>query len=105
MPMTPHHTLDIDIASYADDIPPYISVRNINELIYCLEKATDTIFKWFSDNVMKSNADKCHMPVCTNNTVDIKMGAVDITKEVLYLRWNERHLKVSFETLKTLLQT
>ena len=65
-------------------------------IVYCL---------WFSDNVMKSNADKCHMPACTNNTVDIKMGDIDITKEVLYLKWNERHLKVYFETLKALLQT
>ena len=26
-------------------------------------------------------------------------------KEVLYLRWNERHLRTYFETLMTLLQT
>ena len=27
------------------------------------------------------------------------------TKEVLYLKWNERHIKAYFETLMTLLQS
>ena len=49
---------NIDIASYGDGSTPYISANNINEVILSLEKATDTLFKWFSDNLMKSNADK-----------------------------------------------
>ena len=48
---------------------PYISPNNVNEVIFSLEKATDTLFKWFSDNVMKSNADKCHLLVSTNNAI------------------------------------
>ena len=69
---------NIDIASYADDNTPYISANDINEVILSLEKATDTLFKWFSDNVMKSNADKCHLLVCTNNAINIKIGNIDI---------------------------
>ena len=60
---------NIDIASYADDNTPYISANNVNEVILSLEKATDTLFKWFSDNVMKSNADKCHLLVSINNAI------------------------------------
>ena len=48
---------DIDIANCADVNTPYINANNINKIIHCLEKVTDTIFKWFSDNLMKSNSD------------------------------------------------
>ena len=67
-----------DIASYADDNTPYISANNINEVIISLEKATNTSFKWFSDNVMKSNAEKFHLLVSTNNAINIKIGNIDI---------------------------
>ena len=41
-----------------------------------------------------------------NNFLLTTLGKFSIgTKEVLYLRWNERHLRVCFETLMTLLQT
>ena len=65
---------DIDIAGYADDNILYIRANNINEVIHCLEKATHTLFKSFSDSLMKSIADKCHLLVSTNNTVNIKIG-------------------------------
>ena len=35
--------------------------------------------KWFNDNLMKINADKCNLLVSTNNTVKIKMENFDIT--------------------------
>ena len=69
----------------ADDNTPYISANNINEVILSLEKTTDylnnshsALFKWFSDNVMKSNADKCHLLVSTNNAINIKIGNINI---------------------------
>ena len=65
-------------ASYADDNTPYISANDINEVIFSLEKATDTLFKRFSDNAMKSNADKCHLLVSTNFAINIKVGNTDI---------------------------
>ena len=73
---------DIEIASYADVNTPYISATNINEVIHCLEKATETLFKWFSDNLMKNNSYKCHLLVSTNNTVNIKIGNLDVTMEL-----------------------
>ena len=70
---------NIDMASYTDDNTPYISANNINEVIlFFLEKATDTLFKWFSDNVMKNSADKCHLLVSTNNAINIKIETIDI---------------------------
>ena len=70
---------DLDIAIYADDNTPYISANIVNEVIHCLQKVTDTLFKWLSDNLMKSNADKCRLLVSTNNTVDIKILNIDIS--------------------------
>ena len=70
---------DINIASYANENTSYISANNVNEVIHCLEKTTDSLFKWFSDNIMKSSADKHHLLVSTNNTVNIKIGNVYTT--------------------------
>ena len=36
------------------------------------------LFKWFDDNLMKSNADKCHLLVSTNETVKIQVGNYNI---------------------------
>ena len=70
---------DTGIASYVDDNTPYISANNTNEAIHCLENVTDTLFKWFSDNLMKGNADKYHLLVSTNYTGNIKIENIDIT--------------------------
>ena len=39
--------------------------------------ATGTLFKWFSDNLMKSNADEFHLLVGTSNTINVKIGNID----------------------------
>ena len=70
---------DTDIASYADVSTPYVSADNIDGVIKSLEEASEILFKWFSDNLMKINADKCHLLVSTNNTVKIKIGKVTIS--------------------------
>ena len=53
-----------DIANYADDNMPYTSSNDVNGLIKSL-KASKELFKWFDDNLMKSNPDKCHLFVST----------------------------------------
>ena len=32
------------------------------------------VFKWFDDNLMKSNHDICHLLVSTNDNVEIRIG-------------------------------
>ena len=61
----------IDIANYADDNTPYTSSNDVNGLIKSLEEASKELFKWFDDNLMKSNPDKCHLLVSTNDNVAI----------------------------------
>ena len=70
---------DNDIPSYADDNTPYVIADNIDAVIKSLEEASEVLCKWFNDNLMKINTDKCHLFVSTNNTVKIKIGHFDIT--------------------------
>ena len=57
-----------------------------------LKKPLMLSFKWFSDNLMKSNAEKCHLLVSTNSTVNIKIGNIDITNST-----SEKLLGVKFD--------
>ena len=56
----------MDIATYADDNTPYASANHIDSLIASLEEASKSLFTWFDNNLMKSNADKCHLFVSSN---------------------------------------
>ena len=85
-----------DIASYADDNTPYISADDIDGVIKSLEETSATLFKWFSDNLMKSNPDKCHLLISTNNTVKMKIGHFDIANSR-----NEKLLGVKFDSKLT----
>ena len=70
---------DADIASYVNDNTPYVIADNIDGVIKSLEEGSEILFKWFNNNLMKINADKCHLLVSTNNTVKLKIGHFDIT--------------------------
>ena len=48
-----------DFASYADNNTPYVSADTVDEVIKRLENASVKLFKWFADNQMKANQDKC----------------------------------------------
>ena len=67
-----------DTDSYANDNTPYVIAHNIDGVNKSLEEASEILCKWFSDNLMKINADKCHLLVSTNNTVKMKIGNFDI---------------------------
>ena len=83
---------DTHIASYADDNTPYVIADNIDGVIQSLEEASEILFKWFNDNLMRINADKYHLLVSTNNTVKIKIGNFDITNSK-----SEKVLGVKFD--------
>ena len=50
---------DVEFASYADDNTPFFVGGDLN-VILKLQNASKTLFKWFNDNQMKANPDKCH---------------------------------------------
>ena len=64
-----------DIANYADGNTPYATVNDIDSLRTSLQEASKSLFTWFDNNLMKSNADKCHLLVSCNEKVTIKMGS------------------------------
>ena len=51
---------NIDIASYADDNAPYSVGKSQCDLETKLQMASVKHFKWFYENYLKANQDKCH---------------------------------------------
>ena len=51
---------NIDIASYADDNTPYSVGKSQHDLETKFQKALVKCFKWFYENGLKANQDKCH---------------------------------------------
>ena len=74
------------VNSFVSEVP--ISLSYENQSIDLQSKSMDWFlfdrdllhlsFKWFDDNLMKSNADKCHLLVSTNETVKIQVGNYNI---------------------------
>ena len=51
---------------------PYRSSNHRDEFIESLGDDSSTVFKFFTDTLMKNNADKCHLLVSTNVNVTKK---------------------------------
>ena len=60
---------DMQVANYSDDTTPYIYDENIESVIKSLEPSVNLLFNWFKSNQMKSNEDKCHVLLSTDETV------------------------------------
>ena len=69
---------DVDIASYADDNTPYVIADDINGVITSLEQTSKALFEWFENNLLKSNADKCHLLVSSSDAVNLRVSEYDI---------------------------
>ena len=54
---------DLDIDSYADDNTPCFVGDNIDQVVSALQNVAASLFKWFSDNQLNSNSDKCNLPI------------------------------------------
>ena len=67
-----------DITNYANDSTPYATANNTDSLIVLLEEASKSLFTWFDNNFMKSNADKCQLLVSSYEKVTIKIGSHEI---------------------------
>ena len=63
-----------DIANYADDNTPYVSGRNIEEVVASLEEVSVVIFQWFRDNQFQGNGSKCHVLLSTDKQVHVNIG-------------------------------
>ena len=48
--------------------------NRINDVISSLQESSEKLFPCFSDNQMKANADKCHLIVSTDKSLEIQIG-------------------------------
>ena len=64
-----------DIANYADDTTPYSVDIFMDSLLNSLEADTHTFIKWFRNNYLQLNADKCHLLISNHNKdININVG-------------------------------
>ena len=66
----------IDIADYADDNTSYSSNIYLNKVLHDLKKISNTLFKWFNDNLLKANAEKSHL--LTHSIQEIQINISEI---------------------------
>ena len=69
---------DTHFASYANDNTPYVLADTINEVIKRLETASVNLLKWFANNQMKANQDKCHLIFSKNKNISMHIGPFEI---------------------------
>ena len=65
---------DIDIANFVHDNTPYLSAKNVEDVIESLERASLSLFRWFQNNLSKGNVGKCHFLVSANKEVSLHVN-------------------------------
>ena len=63
----------IDFASCAGHNAPYVSGDGIDYFIKSLEDDSINLFKWFLNNQMKGNSNKCHLITCKQSCKNLKI--------------------------------
>ena len=76
---------DFVIAGYADSKTSY--VNNMDGV----DKSWTKLFQWFNENLMKINANKCHLLLSSNSTVNVRVENFDIKNSDC-----EKHLGIKF---------
>ena len=70
-------------ANYTNDNTAYCTENNIEILKANLAKETNIALKWFGNNEMKSNDDKCHLIIANKENEFINIGSEVIQSEVI----------------------
>ena len=71
--------LVLDLTNYADDNTPHSTNVNLNKVLHNLEKMSNTLFKWFTDNLLKANPEKSHLPTNSAQEIQINIGGMVIS--------------------------
>lgn len=69
---------NIEFGSYADDNTSFITPTLIDEVIRTLEANTNILIKWFQNNFMKANPNKCHLLLSSNSKSKAHIGDSNI---------------------------
>ena len=62
------------ITNFADDNTPYLSAKNVEDVIEPLERASVSLFRWSENNLLKGNADKFHFLVNPSQEVSLNVN-------------------------------
>ena len=69
---------DIDTANFIDDNTPYLSSKNVKDVIESLQWALVSLCRWLENNLVKVNADKCNFLVSTSQEVKLNVNTFNI---------------------------
>ena len=64
----------IYFTDYVDDNTPFVVRANIKDAIKALEEIGESLVNLFSNNEMKLNTDKCHLPLNSQKRDTLKIG-------------------------------
>ena len=82
------------VCNYADDTTIYACNSNLDTIINRLETDSSILAKWFSENYMKLNEEKCHFMIFGNKNKD---SVVAIGKSTIKESEYEKLLGVTFD--------
>ena len=71
---------DIDIVNYADENTRSVTADATDGVIASLKNASNTLFKWFSDNLFKGKSNKWQLLVNVKHKVSMKIVDFNIVK-------------------------
>ena len=86
-----------EIASYTDDNTPCATGVCLEKTLQKVEKPSNNLFKWFSNNYMVANADKGHLLTSTSEEVSVK-----IENEIIKNSLQEKFLGIVIDSRLTL---
>ena len=84
---------DIDIVNFADDNTPYLSAKNVEDVIDSSERTSVSLFRLFENNLLKGNDDKCHFLVSTSQEESLNVNKFKIKN-----RNCEKLLSIKFDS-------
>ena len=70
---------DVDIANYADGNTSHSSNINLNNVLHDIEKTSDSLFKWFTNNLLNVNPEKSHLLTNSAQEIQINIGETAIS--------------------------
>ena len=71
---------DIDIVNYADENTRSVTADATDGVIASLKNASNSLFKWFSDNLFKGKSNKWQLLVNVKDKVSMKIVDFNIVK-------------------------
>ena len=87
---------DIDIVNFADDDTSYLSAKYAQDVIESHERTSVSLFRWFENNLLNGNADKCHFLVSASQEINLNVNNFEIKNSDC-----EKRLGVKFDSKLT----